>query len=252
MDRGADATEPYVGELLSIVIPVRNEAPNIRPLFDALSRDVKGAAEALIVYDADDDPTVPAARENAQILNCELRLIKNDLGRGPANAIRAGFAAARGAAIVVVMADLSDELSIVDEMRNKIRGGCDIVCGSRYMRGGRQIGGPLLKRTLSRIAGMSLYLWGLPTHDSTNAFKMYRTDFLRSLKIEGSGGFEISMEITVKGWLAGGRICEIPATWTDRVAGDSKFRLMKWLPRYLHWYFYAVRGRFFRPSPKSS
>ena len=53
------------------------------------------------------------------------------------------------------------------------------------------------------------------------------------------------MEITIKAWLAGGRINrEMPATWTDRTAGTSKYRLWKWLPRYLRWYFYAVRYRF--------
>ena len=134
-------------------------------------------------------------------------------------------------------------------MYARICAGDDVVCGSRYMRGGRQNGGPLLKRVLSRVAGVSLFwVLGLPTHDATNAFKAYRTSLLRALEIEGDGGFEISMEITIKAWLAGGRITEMPATWTDRTAGTSKFRLWKWLPRYLHWYFYALRGRL-RPTP---
>jgi dolichol-phosphate mannosyltransferase len=235
-----------VSELLSIVVPVRNEAENIVPLFETLRQQVKSSAEVLLVYDTEDDPTVAEAKRNASSLPFGLRLVKNDYGRGPANALRAGFAASNGDATVVVMADLSDELSLIDPMLGWVRKDCDIVCGSRYMRGGKQIGGPLLKRILSRTAGMSLYWAGLPTHDATNAFKMYRTEFLRSLEIEGNGGFEISIEITVKAWLAGGRICEMPATWTDRVAGASKFRLMKWLPRYLHWYLYALKGRWRR------
>jgi hypothetical protein len=62
--------------------------------------------------------------------------------------------------------------------------------------------------------------------------------------MESSRGFEISLEITVKGWLHGWRIAEIPACWTDRVAGRSKFRLWRWLPRYLRWYLYAMRRAF--------
>jgi dolichol-phosphate mannosyltransferase len=240
-----------VNELLSIVVPVRNEADNIRPLFEALARDVKSTSEVLLVYDSEDDPTLPEARKHAGMLPFELHLVRNTFGKGPANALRAGFASASGEAIVVVMADLSDDVSLIDEMRNRLKSGCDVVCGSRYMRGGRQVGGPLLKRTLSRIAGTSLYFIGLPTHDATNAFKMYRTSLLRSLSIEGDGGFEISMEITVKSWLAGAQICEIPATWTDRVAGASKFRLMKWLPRYTHWYLYALRGRWMPGDPSA-
>lgn len=243
MDSRADSPGQNVGDLLSVVVPVRDEVQNVRPLFEALARDVASNAEFLLVYDTDDDPTVAEAHRHAALLRGPLRLVKNELGRGPGNALRAGFNAAAGNAVVVVMADLSDELGIVDAMRQRIHGGYDLVAGSRYMRGGRQIGGPMLKRTLSRVAGTSLHFLGLPTHDATNAFKMYRTQLLRSLAIEGGGGFEISMEITVKAWLAGARICEIPATWTDRVAGQSKFRLAKWLPKYLYWYLYGLRNR---------
>ncbi|HEY1977016.1 MAG TPA: glycosyltransferase [Candidatus Baltobacteraceae bacterium] len=246
MDSRADSPGRDVAGLLSVVVPVRDEAQNVQPLFEALARDVRSNAEFLLVFDTDDDPTVAQARLRAGELPGPLRLIKNDLGRGPANALRAGFNAARGDAVVVVMADLSDELTIVDAMLERLRAGCDLVVGSRYMRGGKQIGGPVLKRTLSRLAGASLFLWGLPTHDATNAFKMYRASLLRAIPIQGGGGFEISMEMTIKAWLAGANICEMPATWTDRVAGKSKFRLMKWLPKYLHWYFYALRGRLSR------
>lgn len=240
--------------MLSIVIPVRDEAGNIPQLFDALARYIKSDAEVLVVYDADDDPTIAEALKQKSRLPWNLRLVKNELGSGPANALRAGFESAAGDATIVVMADLSDDLALVDKMYARIRAGDDLVCGSRYMRGGRQYGGPLLKRMLSRAAGISLY-WcaGLPTHDATNAFKAYRTSCLRSLNIAGSGGFEISLEIVTKGWLAGWRVGELPATWTDRSVGTSKFRLWKWLPRYLHWYFYALAGRFrahARPAAK--
>src|SRR5205814_10401197 len=117
--------------------------------------------------------------------------------------------------------------------------------GSRYMPGGRQVGGPVLKGLLSRAAGVSLHwLAGVPTRDVTNSFKMYRTAFLRSLTFESSGGFEIGMEAVVKAYVGGGRIAEVPSTWTERVAGRSRFRLWRWLPRYLRWYLYAFRGRF--------
>ena len=58
-----------------------------------------------------------------------------------------------------------------------------------------------------------------------------------------SGIFSLGIELTVKAHLAGGRVEEVPATWTDRTAGQSRFRLWKWLPNYLRWYFYAFRGR---------
>jgi hypothetical protein len=149
------------------------------------------------------------------------------------------------------MADLSDDLAVVPRMVDLIReGGHDIVCASRYMKGGRQIGGPWLKRTLSRLAGLSLFwLGGLPVHDATNAFRAYRRSVLESIPIESTGGFEYSLEITAKAHAKGARITEVPSTWRDRTAGESRFALRAWLPKYLKWYFFALRNRPPRRDP---
>ena len=230
---------------LSVVCPVYNEGANIAALVDRLERDLAVDLELIVVYDKDDDDTLPAlAKLHPRF---PVRTVKNHYGRGALNAIKTGFAEARCEATLVVMADLSDELSVAGRMYELIASGADVVCGSRYMKGGRQIGGPLLKGVLSRAAGLSLhYLAGVPTRDVTNSFKMYRTKFLQGLTFESSGGFEIGMEAVVKAYVAGGRIEEVPSTWTDRVAGESRFQLWKWLPNYLRWYRYAFRGRFAR------
>ena len=110
------------------------------------------------------------------------------------------------------------------------------------MPGGEQIGGPWLKGKLSRIAGRSLRLAGLPTCDPTNSFKLYRTERLRQLALESAGGFEINLEIVAKAWRAGWRITEVPSRWVDRTAGQSNFKLWRWLPRYLRWYGHALAG----------
>lgn len=81
------------------------------------------------------------------------------------------------------------------------------------MKDGRQLGGPLIKRMMSRIAGTSLfYLSGLPTHDATNNFRLYRKEMLEQLNIESSGGFEIAIELTVEAYRQGYRVTEIPTT----------------------------------------
>src|SRR3954468_20604987 len=233
---------------LSVVCPVYNEGANIGRQLDELAGGIALPMEVLLVYDSDDDDTLPAARSKAPALPFELRLVKNRLGRGALNAIRTGFLEARSDAVLVVMADLSDDLGAVGPMYRLFENGYDVVCGSRYMPGGRQIGGPALKTFLSRMAGLSLhFLAGVPTHDVTNSFKMYRASFLRSLTLESRGGFEIGMEIVVKAFVGGARIAEVPSTWTDRVAGQSRFRLWKWLPSYLRWYAYAFRGVARRP-----
>ena len=127
------------------------------------------------------------------------------------------------------------------------RAGADVVAASRYMRGGRQVGGPPLKRLMSRTAGLTLHWFGgVATHDPTNNFKLYSRRFLDATTIESEAGFELALELTVKATLAGRRVAEVPTTWRDRTAGQSNFRLRKWLPHYLHWYRVAMLGRLLR------
>ncbi len=111
--------------------------------------------------------------------------------------------------------------------------------------GGRQIGGPWCKKLLSRLAGVTLHLLaGVPTRDVTNSFKLYRRSMLAAIPIESAGGFEIGMELVVKAHALGFKVTEIPTCWTDRSAGASRFRIVRWAPHYLRWYWAALRHRF--------
>ncbi len=230
-------------ERLTIVTPVFNEAENFPRTYAAVKEHIKTPHRLLVVYDFDADTTVPVVQA-LQAADPELHLVKNTLGRGPLNALRAGFAAAPQGPVLVIMADLSDDLRDVSAMVRLYEQGNTVVCGSRYMRGGKQIGGPFVKRFLSRMAGLSLYyMRGIPTHDITNNFKIYDGDFLHNVEVESTMGFSIAMELTVKAFIAGKHIAEVPTTWRDRPAGESNFRLFKWLPQYLRWYFFAFRPR---------
>src|SRR5262249_3836812 len=141
----------------SVVVPVYNEADNIGPLCRRLRAELPPGHEVLICYDMDSDTTLPSlAALPPQDKPERLRLVKNDLGPGVRYAIEAGMRAADAPVVVVMMADLSDELGRVEEMVRRVEAGADVVCGSRYMPGGRQLGGPWLKGTLSRCAGLSL------------------------------------------------------------------------------------------------
>jgi glycosyltransferase involved in cell wall biosynthesis len=235
------ATSPAA---VDFVIPVFNEGANIRRALEELYAKVPMPKRVLIVYDCDEDDTRPVVRELAPRLP-GVELVRNTLGRGVLNAIRSGIAATSADVVIVTMADLSDDVAIVPRMVELIRDeGYDIVCASRYMRGGRQIGGPRLKRLLARAAGVSLHwLAGLPTHDATNAFRAYRRSVLEEFPIESRGGFAYSLEITAKAHAAGRRITELPSTWRDRSAGRSRFQLRAWLPHYLRWYFYTLMHR---------
>jgi dolichol-phosphate mannosyltransferase len=237
-------SDPAPPSAVDFVMPVYNEGPNIARALEEIDRSVPLSKRVLVVYDFDEDNTVPVVRE-LQPKYPWVELVRNTTGRGVLHAIRTGIAATSAEVVVVTMADLSDDVAIVPRMVGLIRDeGYDIVCASRYMKGGQQIGGPPLKKLLSRMAGLSLHwLSGLPTHDATNAFRAYRRSVLLETPIESTGGFEYSLEITAKAYARGRRITEVPSTWRDRSAGRSRFKLRAWLPLYLKWYFYGLTHR---------
>jgi glycosyltransferase involved in cell wall biosynthesis len=228
---------------LAIVLPVYNEGEAVEPVLRALSTGVRTPHELVVIYDFDEDTTVPViARLAGEIPG--LRGLRNDLGRGVLNAMKSGIAGTTAPYVLISMADGSDEPGVVDPMVALARDGADVVAASRYMRGGRQVGGPRIKRMMSRTAGLTLHWFaGVPTHDPTNNFKLYARRFLDVVTIESTAGFELALELTVKATLAGRRVAEVPTTWRDRTAGQSNFKLRKWLPHYLHWYRTALVGR---------
>jgi dolichol-phosphate mannosyltransferase len=228
---------------LAIVLPVYNEGEAVEPVLRALSAGIESPHELVVVYDFDGDTTVPVITRLAGEIP-GLRSLRNDLGRGVLNAMKAGIAATSAPYVLITMADGSDEPHVVDRMVGLAEAGADVVSASRYMSGGGQVGGPLLKRLMSRTAGLTLHWFaGVPTHDPTNNFKLYSRRFLETVTIESTAGFELALELTVKATLAGRRVAEVPTTWRDRTSGTSNFKLRKWLPNYLHWYRVAFVGR---------
>src|SRR5215469_5074601 len=235
-------------ETLRIIVPVYNEGDNFPALRSALAGSIRTPFEVFVVYDFDEDNTVPAVQKAINEGDTRFCLVKNSVRRGVVGALLTGFQQVKSGPALVVMGDMSDDLAIVDKMVRLHSEGFHIVAASRYMPGGKLVGGPVLKGNMSRYAGLTLHwLRGIPTHDATNAFKLYDGAMLNSLVLESQGGFELSLEITVKAFLAGYRITELPTTWRDRTAGTSRFQLWKWLPRYLHWYFHAFRPRAVNP-----
>lgn len=229
---------------VTVVIPAYNEADNIVPVLDRLLEAVTLPCEVLVVVDFPEDTTIPVLEDYADREQPTVRAVINTHGRGPAHAIRYGIDVATAPVVVVTMADGSDDPRQIDELARLVERGVVIAAASRYMPGGQQVGGPLLKRTLSRLAGRSLYtLARIGIHDATNSFKAYSTDFVREVGIQSRSGFEMGLELTAKARRLRRPIAEIPTIWLDRQLGSSNFELMKWLPRYLYWYRFSFGPR---------
>jgi len=224
---------------ISVVIPVYNEGEAIVRCLDRILREVMMPAEILVVHDMPEDTTVPYALE-VQARDPRVRPVLNAYGRGPANAIRFGIDAARAKVVVVTMADGCDDPQQIDDLVRLVERGVAVAAASRYMPGGAQVGGPLLKGLLSSLAGRSLRVFArIGTRDATNSFKAYSTEFVRQVGIESRAGFEIGIELTAKARRARQPVAEIPTIWLDRQQGVSNFKLAKWIPKYLRWYFFA-------------
>ncbi len=224
---------------VSIVVPVYNEGESIVGCLDRILQGVTLPCEIGVVYDDPDDPTV-AYIEKYHRSDPRVVGVHNTYGRGPARAIRFGIDHATAPVVVVTMADGSDDAEQIDVLCKLVERGVVLAAASRYMAGGKQIGGPFLKGWMSRLAGLSLYLFaGVGTRDATNSFKAYSADFVRRVGIDSDAGFEIGIELVAKARRHRLPVAEIPTIWLQRDYGSSNFQVAKWLPRYLHWYGYA-------------
>lgn len=228
---------------VSVVIPAYNEGEHIVPVLDRIFEAVTLDCEVLVVVDFPEDTTVPVVSGYAES-QPRIRTVVNTFGRGPANAIRYGIDVAAAPVVVVTMADGCDDPRQIDDLTRLVERGVVVAAASRYMPGGQQVGGPLLKSALSRNAGRSLFwLARIGTRDATNSFKAYAKSFVEQVGIDSRDGFEIGLELTAKARRLRLPVAEIPTIWLDRQAGVSSFKVATWIPKYLRWYRFAFGPR---------
>ncbi len=233
--------------LFTIVIPARREEEAIISTLDALKKKVKTPHEIIVVNDSNSsDKTSGVVKKYlSQKGNSHVKLVTRTNHPKPtfATALALGFENAKADFVLPVMADLCDAPGDIDRLYEKTQEGWDIVCGSRYVRGGGKKGGPFFQSACSWIICMSLhYLTRVPTHDVSNAFKLYRKKILRDIVIHEKSGVEVSMAITLQAYFHNAKITDIPTTWIGRTLGQSKFKIIERAPKYSHIYIWAVEN----------
>ncbi len=237
--------------ILDIVIPVYNEGKGIEPVLQYLKTVVKTSHRIYVCYDQDSDTTLPYLKP-FQEENMAIQLLKNK-GKGAHGAVLTGLHTSQSPYVLVFPADDTVNAGIIDLMVEKAQGGARIVCASRFMEGGSMVGCPWLKAALVRTANFTLRTFArLPTHDSTNGFRLFSRQVIDTIPIESTEGFTYSLELLVKCDRRGWKIEEVPAKWIERSEGKSKFRVFQWIPAYLRWYLYGFMNIFIRkPNDKS-
>jgi len=230
------------GRLLSIILPVYNEAKSLKVMVQILEAAVEMEHEVLIVYDSPEDRSVGTA-EWLKKKYPNVRPVLNDTGRGVGNAIHKGITAAAGDIVLVTLVDEVFPIAAIDDMAELIKSGCDMVSCTRYALGGKRYGGSFIGGLLSRNANLAFRLaTGSVLTDATTGIKMFRKSIFEKITIEAKIGWAFAFEVSIKAQILGLRIGEVPVVSVDRLfGGDSTFKLGSWVKEYLKWFFWGVK-----------
>ena len=210
-----------------IIIPTYNERENLATLLAAIDR-VDPVAHILIVDDNSPDRTHEVVEDLMQSsYSGRLFLLKRAGKMGLGTAYIDGFrwALARKYDYIFEMdADFSHDPHYLPEFLSAIET-CDVVLGSRYVKGGGVKNWGLLRKIISRGGGIyARTILGLPLHDLTGGFKCFRREVLQAIDLDEvkSNGYSFQIEMTYRAKLKGFRIVETPIVFEDRTAGKSK------------------------------
>jgi glycosyltransferase involved in cell wall biosynthesis len=212
-------------ELLSILVPVYNEAGTVASVIDRLRTiALPLPREIVVVDDGSTDGTREVLDDLARRDNT-LRVIHAERNAGKGAAVRAGLAAARGSIIAIQDADLElDPAQLGSLVAPILSGATSVVYGSRFLA--RRTGVPLVtlaaNQTLTMVTNL---LYGSHLTDMETCYKIMRTSVARALQLE-SNRFDIEPEITAKLLRAGHRIVEVPVRYEPRRREQGK--KIKW------------------------
>ena len=244
---------------LSVVIPARDEEGCIAATVEHLHLELtlhQVPHEIVVVDDGSSDRTWDILR-GLQANNAALRLVKNDGMPGFGRAIAKGLESVSGDAVVIMMADESDDCRDVVLYWKVLNEGWDCVFGSRFLKGGGVIDYPWLKLRINRLANFFIrVLFHVPLNDTTNAFKAYRKTALDGCRPFLSPHFNLTVELPLKAIVRGYSWTVVPITWRNRRTGTAKLKLKEMGSRYLFIVAYVwlekyfSRGDYLRPAPK--
>jgi dolichol-phosphate mannosyltransferase len=235
-------------QLLSVVIPARNEEGCIAATVEHLHLELRLQQinhEIVVVDDGSSDSTWELLQA-IQLRIAQCKPVQNLGEHGFGRAITYGFEHVNGDAVVVMMADESDDCRDVVRYFHLLNEGWDAVFGSRFLRGGGVIDYPRHKLLLNRIANMFLrVMFRVPLNDFTNAFKAYRTTVVKGLRPYLSPHFNLTVELPLKTIVRGYSWTVMPITWRNRRAGESKLKIKEMGSRYLFVALYCWLEKYF-------
>jgi dolichol-phosphate mannosyltransferase len=234
--------------LLSVVIPARDEEGCIASTVRHLNLELKlhrVPHEIIVVDDGSSDRTWPILSEMvAEVL--ELRPVQNLGLHGFGRAIICGLDQLKGDAVVIMMADESDDCRDVVRYWDKLKEGHDCVFGSRFVKGGGTIDYPAVKYVVNRLANLFIQvLFRIALNDTTNAFKAYRREVIEGCRPLIAPHFNLTVELPLKAVVRGYSWTTLPITWRNRRKGVAKLKINEMGSRYLFICLYVWLEKYF-------
>ena len=234
---------------LSIVIPAYNEEESIAETIDQIEQALSKVSidhEIFIVNDNSKDNTLEVLEQLSQ----KYTAVKYGTNLGPNGfgyAVRYGLERYTGDCVAVMMADLSDSpYDLIRFYTKMVEGNYDCVFGSRFIKGGKVIDYPILKKIINRLANYIIKVtMRIKYNDTTNAFKLYKREVIDGVKPILSPHFNLTIELPLKAIIRGYSYTVVPNSWTNRKYGVSKLKIREMGSRYFFILVYCFVEKYF-------
>jgi dolichol-phosphate mannosyltransferase len=234
---------------LSIVIPAYNEEASIAETIEVLDEVMSVTPvdyEILVVNDNSSDHTEEVL-SNLAVTYPRLKFVTNAGPNGFGYAVQYGLNRFTGDCVAVMMADLSDSpQDLLKYYHTMLEKNVDCVFGSRWMKGGKVVDYPFLKKIINRIANAIIRTtMNINYNDTTNAFKLYRKETIQGLKPFLSPHFNLTIELPLKAIIRGYTYTVVPNSWHNRKHGVSKLKIKEMGSRYFFILCYCLIEKYF-------
>ncbi len=234
---------------LSVVIPAYNEEESISETLRSLYATLKKYAiphEIWVTNDNSKDNTLGVLQE----LQKEIPTLVFETNKGANGfgyAVRYGLERFSGDCVAVFMADMSDDPEdLVRYYNTMLAQNVDAVFGSRWIKGGKVVDYPIVKKMINRVANFIIKMViGIKYDDTTNAFKLYKRETMEGLKPFLSPHFNLTVELPLKTIVRGYSYTVVPNSWTNRKYGESKLKIKEMGSRYFFILMYCFVEKFF-------
>lgn len=234
---------------LSIVIPAYNEEESITETIDQIEEafsKVNIDHEIFIVNDNSKDGTLKVL-ETLALKYPSLKYETNFGPNGFGYAVRYGLERFSGDCVAVMMADLSDSpYDLIRYYTTMVEGNYDCVFGSRFIKGGKVVDYPWVKKIINRVANFIIRtVMRIKYNDTTNAFKLYKREVIDGVKPILSPHFNLTIELPLKAIIRGFSYTVVPNSWTNRKYGESKLKIKEMGSRYFFILVYCFVEKYF-------